>query len=43
VFDLSDVAFIAALIIVIFAFELGRRAWRQNEWKRRWRDRHDDD
>jgi hypothetical protein len=42
VFDLSDVLFITALIVVIFAVELGRRSWRQNEWKRRWRDRHDD-
>jgi hypothetical protein len=40
---LSDVVFVALLIIVIFAVDLGRRWWRENEWKRRWRDRDDDD
>jgi hypothetical protein len=37
-----DVIFVAALIIVIFAVDLGLRWWRENEWKRRWRDRDDD-
>jgi len=35
-----DVIFVAALII--FAVDLGWRWWRENEWKRRWRDRDDD-
>jgi hypothetical protein len=37
-----DLIFIAALVVVIFAVDLGRRWWRENEWKRRWRDRDDD-
>jgi hypothetical protein len=34
--------FIVALLIVIFAVELVGRWWRQNEWRRRWRERDDD-
>jgi hypothetical protein len=29
--------FIALLIIAVFAIDIGRRWWRENEWKRRWR------
>jgi hypothetical protein len=34
--------FIAALIVGIFVLDIGRRWWRENEWRRRWRDRSDD-
>jgi hypothetical protein len=34
--------FIAALIVVIFAVDIGARWWRQNQWRRRWRDRDDE-
>jgi hypothetical protein len=30
------------MIVLIFAVDLGRRWWRESEWKRRWRDRDDD-
>lgn len=36
-------AFIACVIAAILAFDVGRRWWRQNEWKRRWQDRRPDD
>jgi hypothetical protein len=32
-----EVIFVIVLIIAIFAVDLGRRWWRENEWKRRWR------
>jgi hypothetical protein len=38
----SDVILIAAMIVVIFVVEFGRRWWRETEWKRRWRDRDED-
>jgi hypothetical protein len=34
---------IALLIAGIFAVDIGRRWWRQNEWKRRWRNPPPDD
>jgi hypothetical protein len=34
---------IAIIVIGVFAFELGRQWWRENEWRRRWRNRDDDD
>jgi hypothetical protein len=34
--------FIAVLIFVIFAVDIGSRWWRENEWRRRWRQRDDD-
>jgi hypothetical protein len=34
--------FIAAVILVIFATDIGTRWWRENEWRRRWRDRDDE-
>jgi hypothetical protein len=34
--------FIVALLLVIFAVELVGRWWRQNEWRRRWRERDDE-
>jgi hypothetical protein len=34
--------FIAALIVIIFAADIGGRWWRENEWRRRWRDRDDE-
>jgi len=35
--------FIAALILVIFAVDIGSRWWRENEWRRRWRERERDE
>jgi hypothetical protein len=37
-----SVLFIVVLITGIFAVDLVRRWWRENEWRRRWRDREDD-
>jgi hypothetical protein len=34
--------FIAAVILIIFAADIGMRWWRENEWRRRWRDRDND-
>jgi hypothetical protein len=34
--------FIIVLLVGIFAFDLGRRWWRENEWQRRWRKRDED-
>jgi hypothetical protein len=31
--------FIVALIFIIFAVDTVTRWWRENEWRRRWRDR----
>jgi hypothetical protein len=40
----STELFIGLLVGGIFAFEIIRRWWRENEWKRRWRkQRRDDD
>ena len=40
---LTSTTFIVALIVVIFAADSISRWWRENEWKRRWRNRDDDD
>jgi hypothetical protein len=34
--------FIFVVIVGIFAFDMFNRWWRENEWRRRWRDREDD-
>jgi hypothetical protein len=34
--------FITILILGIFAFDIISRWWRENEWRRRWRQRDDD-
>jgi len=34
---------IGSFLVVLFAFELGRMWWRQNAWRRRWRNRDVDD
>jgi hypothetical protein len=39
----TSTLFITVLIVGIFAVELGKRWWRQNEWKRRWRERDKED
>jgi len=39
----TSTLFITVLIVGIFAVELVKRWWRQNEWKRRWRERDKDD
>jgi hypothetical protein len=35
--------FIGLLIMGIFAWELGSLWWRETEWRRRWRNRRDED
>jgi hypothetical protein len=35
----TSTLFIALLIFVIFVFDLVRRWWKENEWKRRWKER----
>jgi hypothetical protein len=37
-----SVIFIVVLIVGIFAADLLTRWWRENEWRRRWRDREDE-
>jgi hypothetical protein len=37
----SSLTFIALLVILVFAIDLGARWWRENQWRRRRRD--DDD
>jgi hypothetical protein len=38
------IAFIVVLLIGVFAFDIGKRWWHENESRRRWRrkDRDDD-
>jgi hypothetical protein len=38
----SAFSFIVALVIVVFAFDIGKRWWQENEWRRRWRRRKPD-
>jgi hypothetical protein len=37
-----SVLFIGVLILLIFVVDIGGRWWRENEWRRRWRDPRDD-
>jgi hypothetical protein len=36
-------AFITILVIAVFAVDIGKRWWHENEWRRRWRRRDGDD
>jgi preprotein translocase subunit Sec63 len=38
----ESIVFIVVLLVGIFAFDLVRRWWRENEYKRRWRERDDE-
>jgi hypothetical protein len=38
-----SVLFISVLIFAIFAVDIISRWWRENEWRRRWRDREKED
>jgi hypothetical protein len=38
-----SIAFIVVLILGIFVTDIAGRWWRENEWRRRWRDRDDED
>jgi hypothetical protein len=40
---LTSTTFIVVLIAIIFIVDSVARWWRENEWKRRWRNRDDDD
>jgi hypothetical protein len=35
--------FIIILIVGVFAVDIGRRWWSENEWRRRWKRRKDED
>jgi hypothetical protein len=35
----TSTLFIGLLIVGIFVFDLIRRWWKENEWKRRWKER----
>jgi hypothetical protein len=39
----TAILFIGLLILGIFVFDLVRRWWKENEWKRRWREREKDE
>ena len=39
---MTSTLFIVLMIVVIFVYDLARRWWKQNEWKRRWREREED-
>jgi hypothetical protein len=39
----TSTLFIVLLVLAIFIFDLIRRWWKENEWKRRWREREKDD
>jgi len=34
--------FVAVLVVVIFAWDIGQRWWRETAWRRRWRRKDDD-
>jgi hypothetical protein len=38
-----EIIFVIVVLVVIFAGDLIRRWWRENEWKRRWRRDRDED
>jgi hypothetical protein len=38
-----EIIFVIVLLVAIFAFDLSRRWWRENEWRRRWRRGKDHD
>jgi hypothetical protein len=38
-----SVAFIVILILAVFVFDIGKRWWMENEWRRRWRRRDEKD
>jgi hypothetical protein len=38
----ESTVFIVILLVVVFAYDLGKRWWRENEWRRRWRERDND-
>jgi hypothetical protein len=39
----TSTLFIGLLIFGIFVFDLVRRWWKENEWKRRWREKEKDE
>jgi hypothetical protein len=38
-----SIAFIAALILAVFAVDLGKRWWEETSWRRRWRRKKPDE
>jgi hypothetical protein len=39
----NSTTFLVALVVGIFLVDFLRRWWRENEWKRRWRRRGEDE
>jgi len=39
----NEIIFVVVMLVAVFAGDLVRRWWRENEWKRRWRRNRDDD
>jgi hypothetical protein len=39
----ASFAFIVLLIVAVFAIDIGKRWWQENEWRRRWRRREEED
>jgi hypothetical protein len=39
----AAIVFIIVLVVGVFAFDIGRRWWVENEWRRRWKRGPDDD
>jgi len=39
----TSTLFIVVMIVAIFVVDFIRRWWRENEWKRRWRERERDE
>ena len=39
---MESIVFIALLLAGIFVFDLVKRWWRENEWRRRWRKRDEE-
>ena len=42
VLSVESTVFIVVLLVAIFAFDIGKRWWRENEWQRRWRERDEE-
>jgi hypothetical protein len=39
----TALSFIVALLVAVFAYDIGRRKWQENEWRRRWKRKRPDD
>jgi hypothetical protein len=39
----SAITFIVIMLIAVFAYDIGRRWWQENAWRRRWKGRRRDE